>query len=668
MKNHIFHLEVLITAIIVLSFCISCLEQRTPDFMKIDARGGKVLRIPALVITDGNTEWEGNTNFKYEKGADSVGYIKMNAGASSNNTLRLLPNRSYIISVLLKTDFPRPSEVNMGLRTMDGGGKNIMWHLNGIPNKTDGWQRWEWEFNTDQRVNHGHFAVQFYRFPDSCVLKIADIAFIELPEKPVKPYLKGEGVTFRGGPGNMQMRIEDAQKNDNKIEVKVTGALYTFYTKGDSISARQLLEKNREVSVWRSSLSLDGLEIVQHNNKECVLANDQITIGIQCDGLIFISPQNELIMTCISKIGGKWNRLACGHMLIIDEWGGFSVNPDIPLGSGRLARVDAGLSVQPGRVPSGGLDFAGIIDNQAFLSQAKPGWKVRWYISPGERLAISVFPPKTYPWKESFTTHWTLSRRGNTKTDDYVKMRDNAEIALLWNFIQRSWAFSYGHEHVPYDANEMKMHVAAIKEAGMRPIVYMSPYYYYSRDAAEVAEEAKRMKDTYGIEGVYFDGIPSQEWIVAYEEMRMTREVFPEGIIILHNTGHPYNGIPPLGDPSIKIPALETYANANYGGELVYGEGKDWVYPKFMVSQYRVANTPGALVINQKVSPWSGMTEFQQDLMLLNYNGRSASKTRYKTYIEELEKLWEKNGSDPDFYEKYYLPKVKEMTRSILPD
>jgi hypothetical protein len=666
MKKQIPHLQLFNTVIIILSFCISCSHDNTSNVMKINPRGGKIFRIPALDIPKGNIAWEGRANFKYEKGADSVGYIVMKAGASSNNTLRLLPNRSYVISVLLQADFPRPTEVNMGLRTMDGGGKYMMWHLNGIPNKTNGWQRWEWEFNTDQRVTHGHFAAQFYRFPDSCTLKIADIAFIELPEKPIKPYMKGEGVTFRGGPGNIPMRVENVQKSDNKVEVRVTGALYTFYTKGDSICARQLLEKERDISVWRSSLSLAGLEILHQNNKECVLANDKVTIGIQCDGFVFIAPQDELIMTCTSKIGGKWNRLACGHMIIIDEWGGFAVNPDIPLGSGRLARVDAGLSDQPGRVPPGGLDFADIIDNQTFLSHANPGWRVRWYVSPGERLAISVFPPKPYPWKESFTTHWSLTNR-RTKPEDYVKMHDNAEIALLWSFIQRSWAFSYGHEHVPYDANEMKTHVAAIKAAGMRPIVYMSPYYYYSRDAAEVAEEAKRLKDTFGIEGVYYDGIPSQEWIVAYEEMRMTREVFPDGIIILHNTGHPYNGIPPLGDPSIKIPAIETYANVNYGGELIYGEGRDWVYPKYMVSQYRVANTPGALVINQKVSPWAGLTELQQDLMMLSYNGRSANKTRYKPYIEELEKLWEKKGNDPDFYEKYYLPKVKELTRGLLP-
>lgn len=28
---------------------------------------------------------------------------------------------------------------------------------------------------------------------------------------------------------------------------------------------------------------------------------------------------------------------------------------------------------------------------------------------------------------------------------------------------------------------------------------------------------------------IYYDDIRSQEWLVAYEEMRMTRELFPEG-------------------------------------------------------------------------------------------------------------------------------------------
>jgi len=648
-------------------FSPSCRKNESVKKLIINPGNGRIFRIYELDIQNNQIKWEGNTNFKYQRDNDSVSYVLLDSNARSLNTLELKPNRSYIISVLMQADFPRPVEVNIGLQTMDGGGKQVMWHLNGIPNKTNGWQRWQWEFTTDQRAVHGHFAAQIYDFPKNGVLKIADIAFVELPEKPLVPYAKGEGVTFRGGPGNLPMRIEKVLTTDDSIQVRTTGALYTFFTKGDSISARQMLEKERIVSIWQASTSLKGLKVLRQNNKECVLVNDQLTIGVQCDGLMMVSPLNELILTCKSKIGGKWNRLATGNMLIVDEWGGFAVNPDIPLGTGRMARVDAGLNAQPGRGLPGDLDFADIIDNQTFVSRAKPGWKVKWFISPGERLAISVFPPKPYPWKDSFRTHWMLSDQGHTDTSEYSKWKNKADIVLLWDYVQRAWAFSWGHEHFVADEPELNNHIAAIKNAGMRPIIYMSPYYYYSRDAAELSGEAKRLKEKYKIEGVYFDGIPSQEWTVAYEEMRMTREIFADGIIILHNTGHPYNGIPPLGDPSIKIPAIETYADANFGGELVYGEGKDWAYPKYIEAQYRLSNTVGAMVMWDNFG-WKGFTPLQQDLMMLLYNGRSQDKSRYKPYIEKLEKLWQQKGADPDFYEKYYLPEVKKMTKGLLPE
>ncbi len=665
-------ISIFVVFIAIIALSLSCSHRDKLLNIKINPEDGKFMRIYELDIQKNLIRFQGDSSgnllqVNLLKDENDISFIEMNKGVRSINTLPLLPNRSYIISVLLQANFSRPAEVNMGIQTIDGGGKQVMWHLNGIPNKTDGWQRWQWEFTTDQRAVHGHFIANLFEFPKDGILKIADIAFIELSEKPLKPYAKGEGVTFRGGPGKLPMRIEDVKTNDQNIKVKVTGALYTFSTLGDSITASQLLEKERDVSVWKSSLSLKGLKVLIHNNKECVLANDQVTIGIQCDGLIMISPQNELMLTCKSKIGGEWNRLSAGNVLVLDEWGGYAVNPDIPLGSGRKARIFAGTDVQPGRVVPGGIDFTDMVDNLTFISKAKPGWKLSWYISPGERIAISVFPPKPFPWKESFNTHFTyLERSQIAKPVDFKKWKENTDIVLLWDFIQRTWAFSYGREHVAHNDKEIFDNVAAIKSAGMRAIIYTSPYYYYSRDAAEFAGEAKRLKEKYSLDGIYFDGIPSQEWIVAYEEMRITREIFPDGVIVLHNTGHPYNGIPPLGDPSIKIPAIECYADATFGGELLVGEGKDWVYPKYIGSPYRVSNGIGSLTT--WTEPWHGLTLLQMDLVMILHNGRSQDKSHYKAYIERLEKLWDKKGNDPEFYEKYYLPEVKKMTKGLLPE
>ena len=83
--------------------------------------------------------------FEYKTDEDGVGFYEINRTSFSANTVRLKPNRDYLLSVLLQAEFERPTEVNMGLRTFDAGGKNVIDNLIGLPNKTNGWERFETE-------------------------------------------------------------------------------------------------------------------------------------------------------------------------------------------------------------------------------------------------------------------------------------------------------------------------------------------------------------------------------------------------------------------------------------------------------------------------------------------------------------------------------------------
>jgi hypothetical protein len=162
--------------------------------------------------------------------------------------------------------------------------------------------------------------------------------------------------------------------------------------------------------------------------------------------------------------------------------------------------------------------------------------------------------------------------------------------------------------------------------------------------------------------------------------MRMTREVFPDGVLILHATGHPYDGGPPLGEPSLKIPAVETYADVTYTGELVVGRGADWAYPRYVTSQHNLANCVGVM----KFDRWEGLTPLQRDLMMLRHGGRGCllpldhegatdegrlhqMRETYFPIIRALEKLWEEKGHEPDFFERHYRPRAIELTKALLP-
>ncbi len=411
--------------------------------------------------------------------------------------------------------------------------------------------------------------------------------------------------------------------------------------------------------MWTSSIDLAGLEVVAQSPSECILANDGVTFGIQCDSLMIVVPNDELKLDCESRIAGTWNRLVCGHLLAVDQYGGMAVNPAIPLGSGRLARVDAHVSVS--RPTDGGVDFAGRDDDQTFLSSAQPGWRLTYYLSPGERIAISLFPPRPYPWQQSFEAAWLLTRREDTLDGYAERKRGEWHGEVLWNFFQRSWAFSWGREHVPYSEQEIRDHVAAIKRVGARPLPYMSGWFYYSRDAAEFGAEVRRLRDRYGFGGVYYDGMPVLDWIVAYEEMRLTREAYPDGMIVLHHTSPA-----PLSDVSLELPAVSTYADITYMGELVAGYGSDWVYPKYMGAQYRKANCIGVM----KSDAWEGVTDLEKALIMLRYNGRDQYRkypAEYYTALVELQRLWREEGDAPDFYERVYVPAAVRLTGHRLP-
>jgi hypothetical protein len=458
------------------------------------------------------------------------------------------------------------------------------------------------------------------------------------------------------------MRVEEATVSGRSVVVQTTGARYTFDTERNTIRAEQLLEKPREVAVWTSSLPLGGLQVLSRNPKECVLANDRVTFGVQCDSLVMIVPHQELALSLDSKMGGEWNRLSHGNLLVMDRWGGFAATPDIPPGTGRLARVDVG--VMAGRPAKGEMDFAGIDGSSMFVSQVSPGWQATWHLSPGERLAISTFPPKPYPWKESFRSSLCLHELAYG-TQQFAEREGITDIMIFWDAFQRTWAFSWGREHVPAMAKSvLAEHIAAAKQRGMAPIVYMSPWFCYSRDPQEFAREVRRMRDEYDFGGVYFDGLPTDDWLATYEEMRLTREALPDGKIVVHNT-YPV----PMLNQDIEQPAVAAYADVVWTGECIAGEDADWPYARYMVSNFRKSNTVG--ILNNPGEYWRIPDRLTQELLLLKYDGRPTYRhypAELGAVFEALHQLWQEKGAEPDFYERYYLPRWRELTKGLVPE
>ncbi|MCJ7822980.1 MAG: hypothetical protein MUQ26_07905, partial [Armatimonadetes bacterium] len=118
--------------------------------LDVDSRGGDVLRIPGFDLRQAEVEWRLSKEIEMarEDGPDGApcyrltvkddqteeaeGDTRYRTGlAGARNTVRLLPNRNYIISALVECDFKRPVEINMGLRSVDSGGRCVMSQFRG---------------------------------------------------------------------------------------------------------------------------------------------------------------------------------------------------------------------------------------------------------------------------------------------------------------------------------------------------------------------------------------------------------------------------------------------------------------------------------------------------------------------------------------------------------
>ena len=106
-------------------------------------------------------------------------------------------------------------------------------------------------------------------------------------------------------------------------------------------------------------------------------------------------------------------------------------------------------------------------------------------------------------------------------------------------------------------------------------MIYMSAGWRNERNATDYIEGVKEWQTKYGIDGVYSDGLPQDDFLVADEIVRMLRELFPSGPLVFHDTLDGY--------PSTFRPFLHAYATATIMAEgIVNTDGLGWQWPRSM--------------------------------------------------------------------------------------
>ncbi|MBR3577080.1 MAG: hypothetical protein IKL42_06730 [Clostridia bacterium] len=661
-----------------------------PELLDYDKHGGTEKTIPNFSFSWENSTFRGSAIYEYYTLGGNAGCYSIKApenatnkmtGLRSRDTFEMLPNRKYLISALVYTDFERTTcEASFGLSVIYNGETRYL-TLKGLEDANTGeWKRVELYIDSPAEAAaegeniQARLEMALSAFGTDDVLYVSDLHVIELPVTELVPYGAGENMTYIGSSEASNMSVEICEDSGDKITIETTGAKYVFDKVSGILEGTQLVNETRKVVTVMFNKPLEDLNILSYSDKEAILTTGEggMTFGIQMDGMVFISTHDtDLEITCTAEIAGLWNRLKAGHLNAIDEVGGFAANIVLQPGTGRVARCEALTDI----------DFDGVANDTNFISNSEPGWAVKWTISSGEMLGVSVFPPKPYDWDASFNTNYkiytynTLPMDENgtaAKTLDTDKRTYGIDYALLWNSCYRGSALYYGNTVTPIDEEVYKFQIQSIKDAGMKSLAYIGFYAWKSGDPYEYLNEVKRHRDEYGLEGVYVDGVPDQDWMSSYICMRGLRELFPDGPIILHATGKTGNGGPPLAVPDMLIPAVDTYSTATLRGEEVVGNGTEWNYTRFITNGF---NTTGVVGI-QKGDAWhyedeqTVIPQINQDIINLMSGGRARwqgiSFSKYLTVLNTLEENYKLNGTDNDYFMGYYVPLVRTLAKPML--
>ncbi len=163
----------------------------------------------------------------------------------STRDIPALANRSYTFKCLVKTAHTAGT-AQAGVRLVNAEGKSVGYRMAEEiePGQRD-WHEQKVTFTTHETVA----TMQIYLIHrdmkgtvwyDECELR-------PRPPKSVPPIGDGAAVTFDGGPGGLEMRVEKVDEHDGKIRVQTTGAEYLIDPTAGSILGSQRIGIERPV-------------------------------------------------------------------------------------------------------------------------------------------------------------------------------------------------------------------------------------------------------------------------------------------------------------------------------------------------------------------------------------------------------------------------------------
>ncbi|MCK4886336.1 MAG: hypothetical protein KAS96_03050 [Planctomycetes bacterium] len=421
-------------------------------------------------------------------------------------------------------------------------------------------------------------------------------------------------VFIKGDSTLMGMKIESSYFDNGAFLIETTGARFE-YANGQLKLYQGLDSKNRRLLSTVIFDNEPNFIKVQSNYDHIIFWSKDLNIGIYGDSTLIISPKVKQDLKCIGNFKPDYEGIYKGELLLIDDLGGMEIYPQ---------RYEAGYEIK--RIELG-----------------KSDWIADYQLNAGERVMVAAFPGRPFDWEGSFKCNilFTYGSRGLGHGNVYGQMPPDNRV--------QKWAdegfniLVIFHEGIygdipskpypipcgPYEVvnkPEFERVIRATHASGMRFSPYVSLFYsYYKfRDVELFYTQVEALRNEFGIDGVYIDGLLAEDVenkiddkIASWEMIRRLRRLFgPNGSIICHGTNR--------GSKVAAVPNIDSYCTATLNGEGVAFSGPNDPYVQYLVRKYGISNTVALWLPRLSIGP-KNFTYNDIINTLLAMNGRQFS-------------------------------------------
>ncbi len=404
----------------------------------------------------------------------------------------------------------------------------------------------------------------------------------------------------------MGMSVEQAGLIGESISIRTTGAHFDIDTVSGDVKFRSRVDRIRHVATLHLGCRLEGA-LITHSGRgfaRVTFAKPAMTLRVNGDSLFMLHAHEKLGLSVDRRINVAWHASHLANHLIADEYGAFGL----------------------------------FCSDQKHDDHFDPyGTTVARYDLPEDSvLWVGVCPPKRYDWQRSLEDNvvWHWSRESAYPRDEELQAWSKyGNTILLQSELQlwNDWNLAFVPRHGEAEFARVRK---TIHDAGMRFIVYTSPFYFLKGTSLEpraintfegfkgwppgtktgenmgqFLQAIRKVMAEYKPDGLYFDGQYIENPAALYALARASREIVgDEGILEWHSTAA-------LGSGHCFVPHADAYADFILRGEHDKNQYADFDYLRFFVSGYNIHNSIGVICNNADVGVYP---ELARDVLRAN--------------------------------------------------